>query len=164
MGGDWVNPHMPDTRNSVLSNSCADIAASAGLKLKQIRERLNLTLRAVEGSSLEIADAEHNSEFVVSVARLNQIENDGSLPSFFKLYSLAVAYQMSLEDVLALYGIDLGRMEQHRMKTPVTRTHLLSMTLSDPGRQIRFPIRFDPGFRPEKTVFISRLIETWGEI
>jgi len=155
---------MPEPRDAIAHVPSATLAARAGWKLKQIRERLNLTLRSVEGSSLEIADAEHNSEFVVSVARLNQIENDGSLPSFFKLYSLAVVYQMSLEDVLALYGIDLGRMDQHRLKMPVTRTHLLSATLGDPERLIRFPIRFEPGFRPEKTVFISRLIETWGEI
>lgn len=140
---------MPETRDAIADTSIITLATRAGWKLKQIRERLNLTLRAVEGSCLEIADAEHNSEFAVSVARLNQIENDGSLPSFFKLYSLAVVYQMTLVDVLALYGIDMGR---------------ISLTLGDPGRQVRFPIRFDPGFRPEKTVFISRLIETWGEI
>ncbi|HLY59293.1 MAG TPA: helix-turn-helix transcriptional regulator [Terriglobia bacterium] len=155
---------MPDTRNSVLPNSCADIAASAGLKLKQIRERLNLTLRAVEEISLEIAEAEHNSEFNVSVARLNQIENDRSLPSVFKLYSLAVVYQMNLDEVLALYQIDLGKMEEHRRIAPMSRTHLLSASTEKPEKTIRFPIRFEPGFRPEKTAFISRLIESWGEI
>jgi transcriptional regulator with XRE-family HTH domain len=141
-----------------------DVTTRAGLKLRQIRERFNLTLRAVEESSLEIADAEHNTEYVVSIARLNQIENDGSLPSIFKLYSLAVVYQMSMEQLLALYGIDLNKMDQHRARTPMTRTHLLSVRLEDPNRQIRFPVRFDPGFNPARTVFISRLIESWGEI
>jgi len=136
----------------------------AGWKLKRIRERLNLTLRAVEECSLEIADAEHNSEYVVSIARLNQIENDGSLPSIFKLYSLAVVYQMSLEQLLALYGVDVARMEEHRLKRPMPRTHLLALSTADPARPIRFPVRFDPGFRPEKTAFLSRLIEAWGEI
>jgi hypothetical protein len=36
--------------------------------------------------------------------------------------------------------------------------------VGDPARPIRFPIRFDPGFRPEKTIFLSRIIELWGEI
>lgn len=132
--------------------------------MKQIRERLNLTLRAVEECSLEIAGAEHNSEYTVSIARLNQIENDGSLPSIFKLYSLAVVYQMSLDQVLVLYGVDLTRMEEHRLKMPMTHTHLLAPCDGDPARPIRFPVRFDPGFRPEKTAFLSRLIESWGEI
>ncbi|HEV2352435.1 MAG TPA: helix-turn-helix transcriptional regulator [Terriglobia bacterium] len=155
---------MPDLHNSVLLTSCAGIATNAGLKLKQIRGRLNLTLRAVEEFTLGIAEAEHNSEFNVSVARLNQIENDGSLPSVFKLYSLAVVYHMNLNDVLALYQIDLGKMEEHRRMIPLTRTHPFSASADDPERTMRFPIRFDPGFRPEKTAFISRLIETWGEI
>ena len=138
--------------------------ANAGWKLKQIRERLNLTLRAVEECSLGIADTERNSEFAVSIARLNQIENDGSLPSIFKLYSLAAVYRMSLDQVLVLYGIDVTRMEEHRLKMHLTHTHLLATGDGDPARLIRFPVRFDPGFRPEKTAFLSRLIESWGEI
>jgi len=58
------------------------LSAQAGFRLKQIRERLGLTLRQVEEASLEIADTERSSEYVVSTARLNQIENDGSLPAF----------------------------------------------------------------------------------
>lgn len=155
---------MPEVHNSVLPASSATIAANAGLKLKQIRERLNLTLRAVEEFSLKIAEAENNSEFNVSVARLNQIENDRSLPSVFKLYSLAVIYHMSLEEVLALYQIDMGKTEEHRRMVPLSRTHLFSTKADHPEKIIRFPVRFDPGFRPEKTAFISRLIEAWGEI
>jgi transcriptional regulator with XRE-family HTH domain len=155
---------MHDVHGNVLLNSSASIAAGAGLKLKQVRERLNLTLRAVEEFTFEIAEAEHNSEFNVSVARLNQIENDGSLPSFFKLYSLAVVYHLNLNEVLAFYQIDVGKMEQHRRMIPLKRTHPFSASADDPERLMRFPIRFEPGFRPEKTAFISRLIETWGEV
>jgi transcriptional regulator with XRE-family HTH domain len=155
---------MAEAQNIALLNSCSTIAPSAGLKLKQIRERLKLTLRAVEEYSTEIAEAERNSEFNVSIARLNQIENDGSLPSVFKLYSLSVVYHMNLEQVLALYQIDLGKMEEHRRRIPLSRTHLFSASADNREKIMRFPIRFDPGFRPEKTAFISRLIENWGEI
>jgi transcriptional regulator with XRE-family HTH domain len=140
------------------------LAARAGQKLRQIRERLNLTLRVVEEASLEIADAERSSDYVVSTGRLNQVENDGSLPSIYKLYSLAVIYDMSLEEVLALYGINLGKMEEHRLKAPHTRTRRFTAEVGDPSRPIRFPVRFDPGFRPQDTVFLSRVIEEWGEI
>ncbi len=155
---------MTDSATPTTQTTSSAVAGRAGLKLRQIRERLNLTLRAVEEASLEIADAERNSEYVVSIGRLNQIESDGSLPSIFKLYSLAVVYQMRLEEVLALYGIDVGKMEEHRLKAPVPRTHLLSVELGDPSRPLRFPVRFDPGFHPEKTAFLSRLVEAWGEI
>ncbi|MBI1940677.1 MAG: hypothetical protein HYS33_04115, partial [Acidobacteria bacterium] len=87
-----------------------------------------------------------------------------SLPSIYKLCSLAAIYQMCIEDVLALYGINLAKLEEYRIKGPQARTHVFSVELGDPSRPLRFPVRFDPGFRPEKTAFLSRLIEEWGEI
>ncbi len=142
----------------------ADAGTLAGQRLKQCRERLGLTLRAVEEATLEIAEAEHNSEFIVSIARLNQIENDGSLPSIYKLYSLAVVYRLSLEEILEFYEVSAARISEHRAKLAPLRTHLLSLEEGDPNRTIRFPVRFDPGFRPERTVFLSRLVEEWGEV
>lgn len=139
-------------------------AARAGLRLKQLRERLGLTLRQVEEASLEVAVAEHNLEHVVSVARLNQIENDGSLPSIYKLYSLAVVYGLGMEEMMGLYGVNLSRMEEHRFRALQSGTRMLSAEVGDPNRRLRFPVRFDPGFRPEKTAFLSRMIELWGEI
>ena len=144
--------------------STLTLSAQAGFRLKQIRERFGLTLRQVEEASLEIADAERSSEYVVSTARLNQIENDGSLPSIYKFYSLAVIYRLSIDEMMGLYGINLAKMEQHRHATLQASTHLFTVEVGDPARPIRFPVRFDPGFRPEKTAFLSRLIESWGEI
>jgi len=155
---------MDEQLTSLPQVTSAAVAARAGLKLKQIRERLSLTLRQVEEASLEIADAERHSEYVVSTARLNQIENDGSLPSIYKLYSLAVIYRLSIEAMLGIYGINLSKMEEHRLVTRQTRTHLFSIEVGDPARPIHFPVRFDPGFQPEKTTFLSRVIELWGEV
>jgi transcriptional regulator with XRE-family HTH domain len=140
------------------------LASRAGLRLRQIRERLNLTLRAVEEASLEIADSERSSEYVVSTGRLNQIENDGSLPSIYKLYSLAVIYRLGIEEILGLYGVDLSKMGGHKFRARQARTHRFTAELGDPARSIRFPVRFDPGFRPEETVFLSRIIQEWGEV
>jgi hypothetical protein len=55
-------------------------------------------------------------------------------------------------------------MEEHRLKAPHTRTRRFTAEVGDPSRPIRFPVRFDPGFRPQDTVFLSRVIEEWGEI
>jgi transcriptional regulator with XRE-family HTH domain len=149
---------------TVAQTGTVALSEQAGFRLKQIRERLGLTLRQVEQASLEIADAERNSEYVVSTARLNQIENDGSLPSIYKFYSLMVIYRLSVEAMMGLYGISLGKMDQHRHATLQASTHLFTVELGDPTRPIHFPVRFDPGFQPEKTIFLSRLINLWGEI
>jgi transcriptional regulator with XRE-family HTH domain len=155
---------MSESLPVIPSSTTVTLSEKAGFRLKQIRERLGLTLRQVEEASLEITDTERNSEYVVSTARLNQIENDGSLPSIYKFYTLAVIYRLSIEEMMGLYGINLGKMEQHRHATLQSSTHLFTVEIGDPARPIRFPVRFDPGFRPEKTAFLSRLIETWGEI
>lgn len=155
---------MPEQLPTLFQTSSAALAVRAGQKLRQIRERLNLTLRQVEQASLEIADAEGSSEYVVSVGRLNQIENDGSLPSIYKLYSLAVVYKLSVEEMMGTYGINLGRMDEHRLRARQTNTHVFSVELGDPAKPIHFPVRFDPGFKPEKTAFLSRIVEMWGEI
>ncbi|MGD1154193.1 MAG: helix-turn-helix transcriptional regulator, partial [Syntrophales bacterium] len=102
---------MPQPFPTAPQTTTVALSEQAGFRLKQIRERLGLTLRQVEEASLEIADAERNSEYVVSTARLNQIENDGSLPSIYKFYSLTVIYRLSIEEMMALYGISLGKME-----------------------------------------------------
>jgi transcriptional regulator with XRE-family HTH domain len=148
----------------VPQTTSAALTSRAGLKLKQIRERLGLTLRQVEEASLEISDAERNSEYVVSIGRLNQIENDGSLPSIYKVYSLAAIYKLSVDEMLGLYGINLGKMEEHRVAMRQKNTHLFTVELGDPHRTVRFPVRFDPGFQPENTIFLSRVIEMWGEV
>lgn len=155
---------MSHSLSAVSALAAASPSAQAGLRLKQIRERFGLTLRQVEEASLEIADAERSSEYVVSTARLNQIENDGSLPSIYKFYALAVIYRLSIEEMLGIYGINVAKMEHHRHATLQSSTHLFTVEIGDPARPVRFPIRFDPGFRPEKTAFLSRLIESWGEI
>ena len=106
-----------------------------------------MTLRAVEEASLEISDAERSSEYVVSTGRLNQIENDGSLPSIYKLYSLAVIYHLGVEEMLALYGINVGKMEEHRLKARQSRTHRLTAEIGDPSRPLRFPLPFYSRFQ-----------------
>ncbi len=155
---------MVQTASSLTPAPGAALAPRGGLKLRQIRERLNLTLREVEEASLRIAASEGHPEYLVSGARLNQIENDGSLPSVYKLFSLAVVYQLSIEEVMSFYGINLGRLDEKRSKTLQGRTHLFSVEAGDPNRPIRFPVRFDPGFSPQKTSFVSRMVEMWGEI
>ncbi len=72
---------------TTLQASSLALGRQAGIRLKQIHRRIGLTLRQVEVASLEIADAERNSECVVSTARLNQIDNDGSLSSMRKFYT-----------------------------------------------------------------------------
>ena len=51
-----------------------------GEKLRRVRERLKLTYRDVEQASHEIATRRGQSDFQISLSRLADIENRGSVP------------------------------------------------------------------------------------
>ena len=81
----------------------------AGERLKELRNRLGITIREVEEYSRKIAESEGNEEFYISNAWITQIENTESTPSVYKLYSICVIYRMKFTDLLMLYGIDLEK-------------------------------------------------------
>ena len=76
----------------------------AGQKLKRARERLNLRYRDVEEASLRIADRHQNEEFIIALSRLSDIENKGTVPTIYRLYSLCAIYRLNLSEALRWYG------------------------------------------------------------
>ncbi len=136
----------------------------AGEQLKEIRRRLSITTREVEEWSRSIAEAEGNNGIYISNPWLTQIENKDSVPSIYKLYSLSVIYRIKFTDLLALYGLDLEKIGKYQFTTPLEKTHLTSLEVYDKERAVSFPIRFDQGFRLDRTSLLSRVIEAWGEV
>ena len=136
----------------------------AGEQLKDLRKRLQITTREVEEYTRRIGEAEGNEEFYISNPWLTQVENTESIPSIYKLYSLSVVYRTKFTDLLLLYGVDLDKIADHQLSLPLDRTHLTTVEVYDKNRAVSFPVRFDPGFRPEKTNLVSRMVEIWGEV
>ena len=81
----------------------------AGQKLKRARERLNLRYRDVEEASLQIAERHKNDEFFIALSRLSDIENKGTVPTIYRLYSLCAIYRLDIHEVLEWYGVKLAR-------------------------------------------------------
>src|SRR6266571_4406141 len=82
----------------------------AGEKLKRVRDRLGLTIRDVEEASRKIATRHHNDEFVVGLSRLSEIENKGTVPTLYRLYSLCSIYRLDPLEVLEWYGVNVGEL------------------------------------------------------
>lgn len=59
----------------------------AGQRLKRRREELDLRFRDVEEASQAIAEKRKNDEYIIGLSRLSEIENKGTIPSIFRLYS-----------------------------------------------------------------------------
>jgi len=82
----------------------------AGQKLKRARERLNLRYRDVEEASNQIATRHNNDEFVIALSRLSDIENKGTVPTIYRLYSLCTIYRLDVNEVLDWYGVNVATM------------------------------------------------------
>jgi len=135
----------------------------AGQKLKRIRERLRLKYRDVEEASTRIAEAHQNDEFIVALSRLADIENKGTMPSMYRLYSVCAIYRLDFDEVLGWYGIALDRLPVDSGLIALQSTHMVSFTPRD-QTEFQAPMALDPGIDPSKTEFLSRMIQRWGKL
>jgi transcriptional regulator with XRE-family HTH domain len=134
----------------------------AGQKLKRVRERLRLRFRDVEEASSRIAARRRNDEFTVALSRLADIENKGTMPSAYRLYSLCAIYGLDMVEVLSWYGISLSTLPADSTVVEHTRTHPICFKPED--GEIQVPISLDPGIDLSRTVFLSRIIQRWGKL
>src|SRR5262245_30228967 len=114
-----------------------------GQKLKQVRERLGLRFRDVEDASTRIASRRNNEEFVVALSRLADIENKGTIPSIYRLYSLCAIYRLDMNEVMSWYGISLSTLPADSSMQEHERTHLIGYRPEEGNIQV--PIALDPG-------------------
>jgi transcriptional regulator with XRE-family HTH domain len=128
-----------------------------GLRLRQARERLGMTYREVESASFELAARRGRPEFILHISRLAEIENRGVVPSLHKLYTLAAIYRLNPLDILRWYDTPVEECFHDGTTIPVPQTHLMA-----PPTSLRIPMRFDPAFDPQRTEFLSRMVEQWG--
>lgn len=136
----------------------------AGIRLKQLRERLGLTLREVETLSRRLAEQKRNNDFLVSRGWLNNVENGSYTPSIYKIYSLSVIYNDSWPNILSFFGLrvsDIGR-DQAMFAPPKTR--LVARSEGSDGDTIVVPLRSRGDLKLDKTNLLNRLVEIWGEI
>ena len=140
--------------------------ASPGERLKHVRAQLGITTREVALFSRLIAEAEGNNEFLISGPWLTQIENEKtSLPSIYKLFTLASIYGLSYARLLALYGVDVAKIKTFHARIPVPKTHLAQQEADENvSTALELPVRFDPGLNLSKTNLLSRMIESWGKV
>ncbi len=135
-----------------------------GQKLKRARERLNLRYRDVEDFSQRIADRHKNDEFSIALSRLADIENKGTVPSLYRLYSLCAIYRLDIIEVLEWYGISVGSLASDAASIDIQKTHVISFTPANGHGEIQMPLALDPGMDLRKTTYLSRLIQKWGKL
>ncbi len=148
----------------MIPHSTVSVAARAsamlpGLRLRQARERLGLTYRDVERASFELASQRRHPEFIIRISRLADIENRGVTPGLYKLYALAVIYHLDPLKICEWYEVPLVNHFSDGRQMLAPNTHLAA-----PPRALRLPLRFDPGFDPQRTEYLSRMVQSWGQL
>ena len=146
---------MEATRNLIMED--------AGQKLKRVRERLKLRYRDVEEASVKIAQRRKNDEFAIALSRLADIENKGTVPSIYRLYSLCAIYRMDISEVLEWYGVRLADLPADAAGIDIERTHMVGIA-PDPHGEALLPLSLDPGIDVRRTTFLSRFIQRWGKL
>lgn len=134
-----------------------------GQKLKEVREQLGLTFRDVEDASLRIAERKGSDEYAIGLSRLSDIEKKNTVPTIYRLYSLCAIYRLDIFEVLRWYGIDVGRIGADAAGVEVAETHLIRFGASGHDAA-EMPLTLDPGIDPNKTTFLSRVIQRWGRL
>jgi hypothetical protein len=135
----------------------------AGHRLRRARERLDLKFRDVEQASRIIAESRGNQEFVVLISRLSDIENEGTVPSVFRLYSLCCIYRLDLIEVLRWYDVPLESMASDAGLVHLEKTHAVHFS-ADAGAAAMLPLSLDPGIDLRRTSFVSEVVQRWGKL
>ncbi len=135
---------------------------TAGSALRIMREKLGLTMRDVETASERIARKRGNEEYFVPISRLSDVETKGVTPSIYRLYSLAVIYRTTFQDMLQLYGVEFNFGVSDLETSTPPKSHLSKALGSAPAAQI--PVRMDPSFDPRRTMNFGRMVEEWGTV
>lgn len=135
---------------------------TAGERLRSCREALGLTIRDVEGASARIAERHNNPDYALSLSRVSDIETKGIVPSIHKLYSMAAIYGRSLCEVLAYFGIDSNAILDDCAIVQGAKTRVVNSGAD--VQSVQMPTAMDPGFDPESTTILGRMIMKWGAV
>ncbi len=135
----------------------------AGQKLKRVRERLNLRYRDVEIASNRIAERHSSDEYVIALSRLADIENKGTVPTIYRLYSLCAIYRLDVQEVMEWYKVDLSSLPADAATLDIDRTHLIGFGANG-NCNVQVPLSLDPGIDMRRTTYLSRMIQQWGKI
>ena len=136
----------------------------AGLRLKQLREHLGLTLRQVEAHSRQLAGEKQNQDFFISRGWLNNVENGSYTPSIFKLYAIGAIYGTHWSSIFQYFGLNLSDFGRDQARFAPPKTQLVIDSGKTGSETIAVPAGTHENFNLDKTSLLSRLEQIWGTV
>jgi hypothetical protein len=121
--------------------------------IRMLREERLVKAIEIERISRSIADSKKNPDFYVSHSTLADIEN-GSTPSIYKIFSLAVCLRLPYEQLLLAFGVDPQQVGAFSVPQDPARTDLEPTNLRESAP--RFELHFDRRVNVKETNLLEQ--------
>lgn len=115
----------------------------SGQIIRKLRDERFLKLSDIERLSRSIADSRGNDQYYIAHATQLEIEA-GSVPSIYKLDSLAMIFKIPLPQILTVFGIDVRESEQPTLAPKETTLQPTDLIERDVSFRLNFDNRLDP--------------------
>ncbi len=142
------------TSDVTTKGSIRSIHLSPGSEIRRLREERKLRPVDIRRISDAVRRDRNCPDFGISHATLNDIENENTVPSVRKMFSLAVCLHLPLEHILSLYGASPEDVKQHQS---VSDRRQVSVQTSSTSYSLPFDNGCDFRYTGPLTVDISAL-------
>ena len=123
----------------------------SGKWIRELREGRSIKSGDIERISRSIGEVKGSPDFYISHSTLCDIET-GSVPGVHKLFSLAGCLEVSLEELLLAFGIDVNELKQYASQSESSLARGSQLEVREPG--VRSQLNFDTGFENQETCLL----------
>jgi len=134
----------------------------AGAKLKQLREQLGLTLRAVEALSRQLAEKKQNYDFFISRGWLNNVENGTYIPDRANC-TRSVPSTVHTGPTCSLSMACIERLRTGPGDVRASEDTACACLAGGEDKMV-VPLQSREALHPDQTSLLSKLVDIWGEV
>jgi len=136
----------------------------AGKRLRARRERLHLSIRRVAHISQKIAQEKNDPAFFIPHNWISDLENGKSKPRLAKFHSLSLIYDCDINEILALFGLNIADLGRERGHISLPHTHLSGLPLAQSDPRVVGAPQLPPKLPVEHTNLVHRMFQGLGEM
>lgn len=136
----------------------------AGKRLRAKRERLHLSIRRVAKISQKIAEQKNDPAFFVPHNWISDLENGKSKPRLAKFHSLSLIYDCDINEILALFGLNIVDLGKERRLVTLPHTHLSGLPLGQSESLVAASPKLPVKLALEQTNLVHRMFQGLGEM
>jgi len=136
----------------------------AGRRLRARRERLHLSILRVAKISQRIAEEKNDPAFFVPHNWISDLENGKSKPRLAKFHSLSLIYDCDINEILALFGLNIADLGKERGHVTLPHTHLSGLPLTPSELLLVAAPQLLAKPPLEKTNLVHRMFQGLGEM